>query len=449
MSTVFAEQVVGKGKINRFFIVNFLICMLAMTFDGYDINVFGITVPLLMKDFRINAAVIGLMSSAGMGGMILGSIIFGMLADRIGRKNTIMIGTALFGLCTGSVGLTQTPLAFGIFRFLAGVALAGVIPNLITATSEYAPENRRSSFVTICTIGITLGTFLATYLGIVLLGNYSWRIMFYVAYIFLLLVILQYLYLPDSLGYLLKKGERGKVVKILTAANPKFVPNPDDEYRLDQTITEKKTPFVSLFQRGFVKNTILFWLILMTNMWLIYSISVWLPKLMMLAGYTLHTSLLFTLIYNLGGIVGVCIWGFIADKYGNKITISISLVCCVVVALVVGAQPIASILMILLFIIGAAVNGLEGVYVSHVARCYPAACRSTGMGWVYGVGRAGGLLGPMVGGLLIAYNFPQYTNFVVMAIAPLIGFVALRFTTDYTKIPFPNVDEALLEASRT
>lgn len=136
--------------------------------------------------------------------MMFGAIFFGILADRIGRKKVIVLSLILFSLFTVFCGFASTPTYFSSFRFLAGLGLGGIMPNIIALLTDYAPRNRKSIVVSIVLCGYSVGGVLAPLLGIFIMPSLGWEPIFWVAGIPLLFLPFMYKQLPEASGHLIR-----------------------------------------------------------------------------------------------------------------------------------------------------------------------------------------------------------------------------------------------------
>ncbi|TGE38661.1 MFS transporter [Desulfosporosinus fructosivorans] len=410
-----------------------MVCLLTAVADGFDINVFGLVVPSLIKEWNLTPVMVGMLGSIGLSGMIFGSLVLGPIADKFGKARALMLATSVYGVFTVGVGFSQTFTQFAICRFIAGIGLAGAFPVVVAYVSEYSPKAIRSRLTVWTTSGMALGTVIAALIAVKMLPAYGWRGMFFLAAIPLLLLMFQYR-LPESMAYYIDKGQNDKIVKVLQAANPAFVPLKDDKYQLDKS-NQGKVSLVSLFSNGLAKNTIIFWIMMFFNYIFIYGVLTWLTQLLKIQGWSLGWSLFFTLVWNLGFILGIPLCGWLQDKFGGKRTLSIGLLvlsALVFVDSVIGGNKNALALAIALFLTGAAQHGLSGVAGSYIAQSYPIAFRGTGTGMGYGIGRVGAVFGPMIAALLLTYGFSGSMTLRVFACIPIISAIAISLSTDRT-----------------
>ena len=186
--TMNVNAVVDKAKFKPFHMTVVLWCLFVVLFDGYDLAINGVVLPLLMQEWGMSAVQAGMLASTALAGMMFGAMFFGMLADKIGRKKVILICVTLFSGFTFLGGFAENPTQFGVLRFIAGLGIGGVLPNLVALTSEYAPQKLRSTLVTGMFSGYAMGGIMAALLGTWLTPSFGWQIMFWIAGIPLLLL---------------------------------------------------------------------------------------------------------------------------------------------------------------------------------------------------------------------------------------------------------------------
>nr|WP_320134062.1 MFS transporter [uncultured Holophaga sp.] len=432
MRKVSVTQMIDQAKFTGFFKMIVAICLLTTIADGFDINIFGLIIPNLMKDWHLAPQNIGYLGSAGMFGMIFGSLAFGPLADSIGKKHSIIIGTLMYVIFTVACGFAHSLQSFAIYRFIAGFGLAGVFPLAVAFTSEFSPKANRSTLTVWVTSGMAVGTVVAALVGLAVISPAnlaSWRYMFYCSALVLIIVALQFA-LPESISYLKKKNQNAHIAKILQKIDPSFTPAADDEYELEAKAPTKGN-VGNLFTGGYAKNTILFWFFMASSYIFIYGVLMWLPKLMTLKGYSVKGGLFFTMVWNLGFILGIPLFGKMADKIGGKRTIQIGWVCLAILVTILGFSNGYMALTVILFLTGACQHGVSGAAGSYLAQSYPTSFRATGTTWGYGLGRIGGTLGPIIGGYLLAKHWPVGYNLMFFAMFPLIAAIFASFTTDF------------------
>ena len=164
MRHIDVHELSDKARFNRFHAGVLLWCALIIICDGYDLAVAGIALPSIMKDMGVTAQNAGFMVSSALFGMMLGAIFLGTIADRIGRRKAIAICIALFSVFTAAAGFTHDPYTFSAMRFLAGLGIGGVMPNVVAQMTEYSPKKIRATMVTLMFSGYAVGGMLACWL---------------------------------------------------------------------------------------------------------------------------------------------------------------------------------------------------------------------------------------------------------------------------------------------
>lgn len=418
------EQTIGNTKFNRFHFWLIFWGFVIILFDGYDIVIYGTVVPVLIEEWGLTSVEAGAMGSAGLFGMLFGAVLLGMLADRFGKKNVMMLSIVLFSVFTFLCGFSATPTQFSVFRFLAGLGLGGIMPNVIAICTEYAPARLRSVVVSVVLVAYSIGGMLAPIFGITLMPNFGWEMLFWIAGVPILLLPFIIKYMPESSAYLLQKGKKEEVVTILSKVDDKLDLSDDIEFTTNDQVQEK-VPFVGLFKNKRALATILFWVTYFMSLLMVYGLNTWLPNLMIEAGYGLNSSLAFLMILQGGSIVGTILVARLSLKYDLRIMLAILYAIGAVAIALLGFGGSTWYIYLLVGIAGASSIGAQHLIQAYVSQYYPPSIRSTALGIASGVGRLGGMLGPTLGGVLLATNLPIHFNFLAFAIPGIIAAVAL------------------------
>ena len=437
LQRVNSAEVIGNGKFNRFHWMLLFWCFVIIMFDGYDLVMFGTVVPVLIEEWNLTSVEAGAMSSYGLFGMTFGAILFGILADRVGRKKMIVLAIIEFSLFTFLCGFAESPALFSIYRFLAGLGLGGIMPNVIALATDYAPRNRKSIMVSIVLCGYSIGGMIAPLLGILLMPSMGWEIIFWIAGAPILLIPILIKQLPESAGYLIRKGRTDELATTLLKVNP--------EYQLPENAVfvmaekEEKIPVIGLFKESRLLSTIMFWIVFFMCLLMIFGLNTWLPNLMMSAGYGLNSSLAFLIALQVGAIVGTLIIGGLCDRYGaKKMLVPLYLLGAVGLTLLGFGGPTFYIY-ILVGITGACTVGAQNLIQAYVSQYYPPHMRSTALGVASGIGRFGGMVGPIMGGILLTIELPIYYYFIAFAIPGLLAALALSLVS--TKKAYHSVQD--------
>ena len=425
MNTVNVNEVIDKAKFTPFHFKVVFWCLIIILFDGYDLAINGVTLPLLMQDWGLSAVQAGMLASTALAGMMFGAMMFGTLADKIGRKKVIMICVLLFSGFTFAGGFASTPTEFGVLRFLAGLGIGGVMPNLVALTSEYAPARLRATLVTTMFSGYAVGGVMAALLGAWFTPDFGWQIMFFIAGIPLLLLPLIWKFLPESLTFLVKAQKHDNARQIMQRLDDQLSLNAQTQLALSEIKIAEPAFVSSLFKQGRTANTLLFWLAFFMCLLTLYALGSWLPKLMMAAGYSLGNSLMFLLAMNIGAVIGTVGGGILADKFHLKpVIITLCLSGAVALSLL-GFKSPQPVIYFLVAVAGASAIGGQILLYSYVAQYYPLTVRSTGIGWASAVGRSGAIVGPILIGMLLGMELPHQLNFMAVGLPVVIVAIAV------------------------
>jgi AAHS family benzoate transporter-like MFS transporter len=429
MRAIDINRMIDESKFNRFHVSVLLWCAFIIVFDGFDLVVYGSIVPVLMKEWGLTAIQAGTLSSYALFGMLFGALIFGSLADKIGRKSVIIICIIIFSVFTAMIGWSKGPVEFGILRFIAGLGLGGVMPNTVALMTEYSPRKLKSTLVSIMFSGYSVGGMLAAGLGIMLISRFGWESVFYIGAFPLLLLPFLIKSLPDSPNFLLANHKADKIGEILSKIEPGF--SFQEEDIIESVIPERKgIPVFKLFEKGRKLSTIMFWISFFMCLLMIYGLNTWLPKLMAKANYPLGSSLMFLLVLNFGSIFGAIIGGWAADRWNGKKVLVLFYLLAACSLFLLGLKGNTFVLLVLVAIAGAATIGTQIIANAYVSQFYPIHMRSSGIGWALGIGRVGAIVGPMMGGFLISMDLPFMQNFLAFAIPGLIAAFAICFVQE-------------------
>ncbi|UIF91133.1 MFS transporter [Cupriavidus sp. UYPR2.512] len=421
MRQIDVHKLADEARFNRFHALILFWCALIIIFDGYDLAVAGIALPSIMKEMGVTATSAGFMVSSALFGMMFGAIFLGTVADRIGRRRAIAICILLFSVFTAAAGFTSDPVTFSVTRFLAGLGIGGVMPNVVAQMTEYAPRKLRGTLVTLMFSGYSVGGMLAALLGKGLIESYGWQSVFLAAGVPAVLIPLVLRSLPESMPYLVRTGQTAALQAVVSRLVPSHRPQAGDSLTLPADDKAGSAPIRRLFQDGRGFSTVMFWVAFFMCLFMVYALSSWLAKLMAGAGYSLGSALTFVLVLNFGAMLGAIGGGWLADRLPIKhVLIGMYTLAAVSITLLGYPMPSAA-LFVVVGLAGASTIGTQIVTYAYAGQFYPMAVRGTGIGWASGVGRSGAILAPIVIGVLVGMSLPLQQNFMAMAIPAVIA----------------------------
>jgi AAHS family 4-hydroxybenzoate transporter-like MFS transporter len=403
------------------------ISLVTAMFDGYDTQGIAYVAPVMAKDIGISPAELGPVFSAGLLGLMLGAVVFGMMADKIGRKQAIIWPVVVFAIFSILTPFGHNLTSIIVLRALAGFGLGGTLPSVTAYVLEYSPRRMRALLVNSTGACFAFGSIVGGVLANWLIPIWGWQSTFYVGGVVPLLFLVAVIaWLPESVRFLLLSGKAmERVARIMQKMVPERNFPASARFTLEPQlsgITVKR-----LFTDGRAFGTILIWIAFVMNLFVLVYLVFWMPTLLRQSGQPLDVAIRVTIFYGIGGIVGGLSMGWIADRIGSIYGV-------LAVGYVIGAVFIAvaafsihdtSILIPAMFMSGFAINGGQPSLNTISGIFYPTAIRATGIGWALGVGRIGAIIGPMVGGLLVALHWPVPLVILANVIPAAIAAVAI------------------------
>jgi MFS transporter, AAHS family, benzoate transport protein len=405
-----------------------VLCFLAIVFDGYDLVIFGSTVPSLLADeaWSIDAAQVGVIGSLALVGMLIGTLFVGALTDILGRRTIMMLSIAWFSIFMLATALAPTPELFGVFRFVTGIGLGGIVPTCVAMTVEFAPKSRRQITNAVMYSGYSVGGVLAAIVALLALPtvDFRWLYAFGALPLVVLLPIVHRL-MPESIAFLASKGRQDEARATAARYGVVYedVVTPTDAGAAVES--GRFSALKVLFSGPMIVATILFGLASFCGLLLVYGMNTWLPAIMRQAGYELGSSLVFLLSLNAGAIVGAITASHVADRIGVKKVVTACFAIALTSTLLLSVELPYALLLLIVAFAGLGSVGTQILINGFVATHYPQTSSATALGWSLGVGRLGAIAGPLIGGYVAALGTGYEVNFYVFAAVALAGGIVI------------------------
>lgn len=427
MKTIHPQEIVNESPLKKFHFLLIGCLFFIMMFDGYDVVIYGATIPFLKADWAMTDLTAGAISSYTTIGTAIGAVLFGLYADRFGKRRMILFTTFLLSCFTFLSGFAPTATLFIICRVIAGLGFGGVMPNIAALISEYAPIKYRAAIISFIFCGYSVGAIAASFSGRYFLETFGWHPVYWLGGLPLLCLPIIWRLLPESLHTLMKKQDTAALKIVLQKITPL---ERDIQFTYTATTTAKKSSVRALFTAPFAVSTLMFWLSCFCAFILMYSLNTWLPTLMMHTGYTLNSSLVFVAVLQLGAIAGTIAFSNVIERFGFKrILIPLYIVGAVALLLIGYVQNIY-IAYALIAVIGAASVGLQNMSNAYVAAYYPTDVRAAALGSTMAFGRIGSIVAPTYVGMLLTLQLQPQFNFMAIGIAAILGAIALSFVRE-------------------
>jgi AAHS family 4-hydroxybenzoate transporter-like MFS transporter len=402
---------------------------LATMFDGYDTLIPSYMIHFVAKPWHLSDAAVGFLVSSGLIGFAVGSLLHGVVADRIGRRPTLITGllvAGVFSLLTGVFGTSYGP--FIVLRVLTGLGLGVLLPLGTAYINEYLPDRVHHRLAVLGGCGFSLGGVLAALLGVALTSGGDWQSLFYVGGGAFVLGLIYLAVFPESAEYLVANGRAGEAVRLLARVRP-------DRERIYRTaglsVTAPPARDVRLILTSTYRvRTIALWLCSFFLLFNVYGLSAWTPELMIQRGHGFATGFGFGAVLQGMSIVGAVLGGLLADRWlGARRSLMLWCGLGAVAALVVAFAAGTAVDIIAIGAAGLFIIGGQLILNNVCAVTYPVQARGTGEGAMLGVGRVGGILGPTIGGAVLGAFGGTSVLFVAVAIASALAVVTSSFVT--------------------
>jgi len=416
---------IDRQPVGGFQIRLLLTCAAVLFLDGFDTQAIGYVAPALAKEWHLTKGALGPVFSAGLFGLMIGALVFGPLADRVGRKKIIIFSTAAFGAGALATAFAQDVSALLLIRFLTGLGLGGAMPNAVALTSEYNPQRRRATMVMIMFCGFSIGAALGGVLAAGLIPRFGWRAVFMVGGIVPLVMLpLLIRALPESVRFLATAGRAPeRVAALLKRISPHAAFAPNARFVVHETHLAG-IPVGHLFREGRSPVTLLLWVVFFMSLLDIYFLANWLPTVLHDLGASVSAAALIGSMLQVGGVVGTFALGIVIDRFSFRALALVYFGVVFAVGAIGQVGHSAVLVSIAIFAAGFCVVGGQIAANALAAGFYPTSVRATGVGWALGIGRVGSIIGPLVGGVLLAHKWSTAAVFIAAAAAALCAALA-------------------------
>jgi AAHS family 4-hydroxybenzoate transporter-like MFS transporter len=392
-------------------------------FDGYDTFNPAYVIHYVARPWGLQAGQAGLLISSGLVGFLIGAAVHGIIADRVGRRGTLLGGlwiTSIFTLLTATSAYSFQ--SFCILRILTGMGLGVLLPLATTYINELAPRRVANTFALWgVALGWALGGTLAGLAGVFATPVFGWTALYWIGSLSFLLLPFMHLMLPESPKFLALQGRVGEIREMLTRLRPERT-MVYDSAEIPVGRPEKPVNTVAaLLHTRYRRTTFAIWASAFLSLFCIFGLSGWIPTVMMQRGETFAASFGFGALMQIMSFVGALVLGHLVDRFGGNrglLAIWWAIGGVAVLSLVVLNDHIVNVAAVAaagFFIIGA-----QFVLNNFTAGSYETGVRATAVGMELGVGRVGAILGPFVAGALQQFYqspMPMFVSIGLSAIA--------------------------------
>ncbi|HTK34055.1 MAG TPA: MFS transporter [Caulobacteraceae bacterium] len=388
----------SKFSLYQGFVVG--LCALVAMLDGFDTQAIAFVAPVIAKSWGAPVAGFGPVFAVGLFAGILGSVAFGVVADRRGRRVTIIATTAMIAAGSLLTLLSKGMVDLTAYRFFTGFGLGGAIPSIVALSAEYSPPRIRATVVTAMFCGIPLGAVLGAAASVPLIKSGGWPAVFLAGGIIPLLLLPVLMWrLPESIGWLKANGKAELAEKIRSRTHLPSLSAPVDGL----AVKPAPAKITALLASGRAMATLCLWSTFFLSLLLVFFLVSWIPSIAVAETASPSMGAMAAAVLNFGGIAGALVIGRLIDRFGAFAVVGSAYVlgACGMMAIGLGPDARASVFMFSL-VGGFFGMGAQLCVVAIAADFYPLTLRATGVGAAMGAGRFGAITGSLVGGALLA-----------------------------------------------
>jgi AAHS family 4-hydroxybenzoate transporter-like MFS transporter len=423
VATIDVSEIIERQKLSRFLIVLVVVSWIITFFDGFDSNLISFAAPYFGAQYRLSRIQLGNIFSVGLFGTMLGGFALGYVGDRIGRRPTVILATAAFGILTMCFALANSYGSLFALRLIDGLPLGGMLPLAWALNIEYAPKRYRASIVTVIMMGYSLGTALGGPIAIWLIPRFGWKAVFiFGGAVSLACAGILFAVLPESIRFLASKArEPERIASLVRRIAPGQVIPDGAVFVVGDEGSQAKDFKPSLLFRGELRwITPLIWTGYIASSLAVFFIVNWTPLVFEALHFT-RTQAAGAASANsaMGALGGLALMRF-TDKRG-AIAITVMPVVTTLLLLVAGFANLGqgAFLVLSALIGGFLVGGHFGMH-SICGIFYPSAYRGNGAGWATSVAKIGSVAGPILGGVILSTSLPVRNIYAVLAVCPAV-----------------------------
>jgi AAHS family 4-hydroxybenzoate transporter-like MFS transporter len=403
------------------------LCALLLFFEGFDLQSIGFAAPAIVRAFDWPKQVLGWVFSAGQAGMVVGALLGGLAGDRWGRRRVFIACGVEFGLASLAMVLVRNHYELMALRFIAALGLGAAGPLALTIASDYCPARLRAGLTMLMYCAFTIGGVGASSV-VAILAAHGWKAVFIVGGVLpLLLVPVLIAALPESLNYLVAAGGRGaQVARVLARLQPGTRFAADAAFFMREA-HESRLQVLELFRRGYARRTLLLWSCLFIALITLFGVSNWLATLLDQIGMNAGQIAVINATGQAGGLVGSIAGARLIMRQPPMRTAAAFYVpAALLVAGYAFAGPHTLALAIVAFAGSFFLIGAQNIVNATAGPLYPPRMRATGVGWALGIGRIGGVIGPLIAGALVAGGWSAQAVFIAAGL-PILATAGVAF----------------------
>lgn len=427
MNNLDPRQVINESAMTRLQIIVVAITVGLNALDGFDVMSISFASPGIAEEWGIGRAALGIVLSMELLGMAIGSMLLGGVADRVGRRRTILGCLVAMTIGMYMVTTTTSIVELSAWRIFTGLGIGGMLAAINAVAAEFSSAKRRHMSVSIMAIGYPLGGIVMGSVSSMLLEHYDWRSVFYLGTIVTAAFIpICYFLMPESVFWLARKQPEGALEKI-NRTMARFGHAAITALPIQTEEGKKESP-TAIFKKPLLGTTVVMATAYFMHITTFYFILKWVPKLVVDMGFESAAAGGVLVWASVGGATGGTLFGLLTNKFDlKKLTIFTMIMGAIFTALFGQTPADLAIMSLLVATTGVFTNGaIVGMY-ALLAQVYPTQARATGTGFAIGFGRGGSVLSPIIAGFLLQFELGLPVVASAMALGSLFAAIILSF----------------------
>jgi AAHS family 4-hydroxybenzoate transporter-like MFS transporter len=437
MATTSIETVVERERVGALQARIVLLTTLALIVDGFDIQAISFASPVLLKEWGLTKSELAPAMAAALIGMTIGAPIGGAIGDRIGRRPAMIFSALFFGIATVATAWSSNLTALTALRLISGLGFGALLPNAAALQAEWMPSRYRSYAIGLMIVGVPLGGMVGAAISARLIPELGWRSCFVAGgAIAILLAALLAIGLPESLRFLVRRPNGA--AKVSALLNSAFGHGRFDGQTFEATEPAASSGTGQVLRSPNLRVTYGLSLAFFCTLLSGYAFFSWIPAMLSSMGLPLGVAIKGSFYFNLWGFAGVIVSAALVSRLGSRVGLLLMgggaiLITATTAYLISAGDASTTTMMVALSAAGAALTGLQAGLYALAANAYPTECRSTGVGMVAGVGRAGSIVSAFAGGALLSFAGGEANFFLFVAAVLAVGTIGVLVVNRHTR----------------
>ncbi|MBN3756757.1 MFS transporter [Paraburkholderia sp. Tr-20389] len=438
-SVVNVQTFINEQPFGGFQWLVFFMCFVIVLLDGFDTAAIGFIAPSLLTEWGLSKPDLAPVLSAALFGLACGALGSGPLSDRLGRRSLLLTSVFVFGIACLASAFSSSIGQLTVLRFITGVGLGAAMPNAVTMMGEFCPDRRRATVINLMFCGFPLGAAFGGFLAAWMIPHFGWRSVLMLGGVTpLLLGVVLLMKMPESVRFMVASNQPVERIRATLARISQQALNAGSFVMTETAPQTGSKGLGVVLSRSYIVGSVMLWVTYFMGLVIFYASINWMPILLKDAGLTPKSATLISALFPLGG-VGAVLAGVLMDRFNANRVIAVCYALTAVSVYFIGqAAGNVGALVAIVFLSGVLMNTAQSSMPALAAAFYPTEGRGTGVAWMLGVGRFGGIAGSFLVAELTRRHFTFSGVFATIAIAGLVACVALLIK----QMARPQVSEA-------